>query len=41
MFEHKVLQNLNDYFNDFNNRPEKGVYFYRINGYSEEVKKFI
>ena len=41
MIEHKVLQNLNDYFNDFNNRPEKGVYFYRINGYSEEVKKFI
>ncbi len=41
MFEHKVLQNLNDYFNDLNNRPEKGVYFYRINGYREEVKKFI
>ncbi len=41
MFEHKVLQNLNDYFKDFNNRPEKGVYFYRINGYNEEVREFI
>jgi len=41
MFEHKVLQNLNDYFYDFNNRPEKGVYFYRINGYNGEVKNFI
>ncbi len=41
MFEHKVLQNLNDYFYDFNNRPEKGVYFYRINGYNEQVKEFI
>ncbi len=41
MFEHKILQNLNDYFNDFNNRPEKGVYFYRINGYNYEIEKFI
>ena len=41
MFEHKQLQNLQDYFTDLNNRREKGVYFYRINNYSEEIKNFI
>lgn len=41
MFEHKQLQNLQDYFTDLNSRREKGVYFYRINNYSEEIKNFI
>lgn len=41
MFEHKQLQNLQDYFTDLNNRRESCVYFYRINNYSEEIKNFI
>jgi len=41
MFEHKKLCNLNDYFIDFSSRIEKGVYFYRLNGYSETIEKFI
>ncbi len=41
MFEHKILQNLNEYFLDLNQRSGKGVYFYRFNGYSEEIKFFI
>lgn len=41
MFEYKKIINTEDYFLDFNNRREKGVYFYRINGYNEEIKNFI
>ena len=41
MLEHKKIQNLSDYFVEMNSRREKGVYFYRINGYSEEVGEFI
>ena len=41
MLEHKKIQNLSDYFVELNSRREKGVYFYRINGYSEEVGEFI
>lgn len=41
MLEHKKIQNLNDYFTALNCRKEKGVYFYRINGYSDEVNEFI
>ena len=41
MLEHKKIQNLNDYFKELNNRHEKGVYFYRINGYSDEINDFI
>lgn len=41
MFEHKKIQTLNDFFIDLNNRREKGVYFYRINGYNEQIKEFI
>ena len=41
MFEHKTLQNLNDYFLELDKRRERGVYFYRINGYSENVEKFL
>ena len=37
MLEHKKIQNLNDYFVTLNNRQNKGVYFYRINGYSDEI----
>ena len=41
MLEHKKIQNLSDYFVELNSRREKGVYFYRVNGYSEEVVEFI
>lgn len=41
MFEHKTLQNLEDYFKELNNRQEKGVFFYRINGYNETIGNFI
>ena len=41
MLEHKKLRNLNDYFVELNNRQDKGVYFYRINQYSDEVGEFI
>ncbi|MCC8049897.1 MAG: YceG family protein [Clostridiales bacterium] len=41
MLEHKKIQNLNDYFKELNLRREKGVYFYRINGYSDEIAAFI
>ena len=41
MLEHKKIQNLSDYFVELNSRREKGVYFYRINGYSEEVGESI
>ena len=41
MLEHKKIQSLGDYFVDLNSRQNKGVYFYRINGYSEEINEFI
>lgn len=41
MLEHKKIQNLNDYFVELNKRPQKGVYFYRINSYSSEIGEFI
>jgi hypothetical protein len=41
MFEKKELTNLEDYFLDFKERPNQGVYFYRVNGYNEEIKAFI
>ncbi|MBD5546831.1 MAG: hypothetical protein HDQ97_05480 [Lachnospiraceae bacterium] len=41
MLEHKKIRNLSDYFVELNSRQNKGVYFYRINGYSEEISEFI
>ena len=41
MLERKKIKDLNDYFLKLEERKEKGVYFYRINGYSEEVGEFI
>lgn len=41
MYEHKTLHKLEDYFKDLSSRPEKGIYFYRINGYSEAIGAFI
>lgn len=41
MFEHKRLQSLDDYFLELCNRKEKGVFFYRINGYDKDIHDFI
>ncbi|MDE7274893.1 MAG: YceG family protein [Lachnospiraceae bacterium] len=41
MFAHIKIKNLNDFFVERDNRPSKGVYFYRINGYTEEIGLFI
>lgn len=41
MYEHKKLQKLDEYFLDLNCRKESGVFFYRLNGYSENVGNFI
>ena len=41
MLEHKKIRSLDDYFADLNGRQSREVYFYRINGYSEEVGAFI
>lgn len=41
MFEHRRLQNLEDYFITLDQRPERGVYFYRLNGYDENIREFL
>lgn len=41
MFTHKQIKHLDDFFVEKNNRPDKGVYFYRINGYTDEIGQFI
>ena len=41
MFECERLERLEDFFTGFAARPSKGVYFYRINGYSEQIRRFL
>lgn len=41
MFDHICIKDLEDYFVELHARKEKGVYFYRINGYSENIACFI
>lgn len=41
MEKRKELTRLDDYFIDLSKRPDRGVYFYRINGYNQEIHKFI
>jgi len=41
MLEHKRIEHLDDYFLELSKRKEKGVFFYRINGISEEVRSFL
>ncbi len=41
MFEHKKIQGLEDFFAELQNRRERGVYFYRINGYNEKIQEFV
>lgn len=37
MFEHKKIQGMEEFFIELKDRREQGVYFYRINGYNEQV----
>lgn len=41
MFDHIKMQNLDDVFLPLDARQPRGVYFYRINGFREEVSRFI
>lgn len=41
MFQRIRVNELNDFFTDLGSRAEKGVFFCRINGYSEPVADFI
>ena len=41
MFKHKKLHNLNDYFLSMDKRSQKGVFFYRVCGYNDDVYNFI
>lgn len=41
MFKHVKIEDLEDYFVELHARKERGVYFYRINGYSDKIASFI
>ncbi len=41
MLRHVKAKTIDDFFSNLNDRPERGVYFYRINGYNEEINRFI
>ncbi|MBR4639734.1 MAG: hypothetical protein IKO79_04140 [Butyrivibrio sp.] len=41
MLRHIKTNNLDDFFKRLGDRAEKGVYFYRINGYNEKIDAFI
>ena len=41
MFKHGKILELDDFFVGLNDRRGREVYFYRINGYTEEIGKFI
>lgn len=41
MLDRVKVQSLNDFFCTLENRSGKGVFFYRINGYNEQIAEFI
>lgn len=41
MLKHVKIKQLDDFFVELPNRADKGVYFYRINGYNQQVRDFI
>ena len=41
MTKHVKARAVDDFFAGLNDRSERGVYFYRINGYNEEMDRFI
>lgn len=41
MFEHRALGSLDDFFLEYGKRREQGIYFYRINGYNDQIREFL
>ena len=41
MFKRQKIHQLDDYFVELSNRENKGVYFYRMNAYTQEIGDFI
>ena len=41
MFKHQKIHQLDDYFLELSNRENRGVYFYRINAYTQEIGDFV
>ncbi len=41
VFGHIKMQDLNDFFKNMNERESAGVFFCRINGYTQEIGRFI
>ncbi len=41
MFEHQKIHKMDDFFLKLDSRPVRGVYFYRVNGYTDEIGQFI
>ena len=41
MFKHIKMQQLDDFFSALDERPAPGVFFYRINGYTDQIARFI
>ncbi len=41
VLEHKKLNSLDDFFLPLSKRKETGIYFYRFNGFSDEIKTFL
>lgn len=41
MLQHQKINSLDDFFAELKDRQPKGVYFYRINGYNDEINEFL
>mgnify|MGYP001096557064 CR=1 FL=1 len=41
MLKRTKIRKLSDYFAELNGRQDKGIYFYRVNGHSQEIEEFI
>ncbi len=41
MLSQMEIQKLDDFFIDLSKRAKKGVFFYRINGFNEQIKEFL
>lgn len=41
MFTRGIIQNTEDYFKELNQRPDRCIYFYRMNGYNDKCRQFI
>lgn len=41
MFKNRAVSSLDDFFVEYGKRREQGIYFYRINGYNDGIRKFL